>query len=325
MKQLTKVGISNNKKGLIEAKGSTLFTEIFEHSPIGLILVDENTQLYRANKYIFSYFNMDFEDTFQQRFGNAFKCSVVEGTGENCGDKEDCKMCVLRGGVTAVLNDTITIENQLLDHEFIMKGRKTTKYFQISASPVSHDDSNYALVTFVDVTNRIMNEKKLEMLGLTDELTNLNNRRFIDRALSYLLTEKPHKRINISILDIDDFKNVNDTYGHTVGDEVLKELSTTIDDCLRSTDYAARFGGEEFILILPDISLDNASKVIDRLRKKFKMRSKDIVGREISFSSGLALIGENDTYSPNEVIGLVDQLLYEAKTEGKDKTKILDV
>ena len=324
MTDFNNVEIGHKKTELIEAKGHALFTEIFEHSPVGLVLVDEDTFLYRANKFIFSYFNMDQIDVFKEKFGNAFRCSVVEGQDKICGEADGCKNCALRGGVTAVLKDLITIENHLLDHEFIMKGRRTTKYFQISASPVKHDDVTYALVTFVDVTNRIMNEKKLEMLGLTDDLTNLNNRRFIDRVLSYLLKEKEHEKLNVGLIDIDDFKHVNDTFGHPVGDEVLKELSRTVEECLRSTDYSARFGGEEFIIVLPDVSQKNAIKVIDRLRRKFKARSKEIVGYEVSFSCGLALIGEKDHFTPEQVYKMSDDLLYTAKKEGKDRTVVFE-
>ena len=104
--------------------------------------------------------------------------------------------------------------------------------------------------------------------AVTDPLTGLNNRRYMEIHFKTLLDQalRTGKPLSICVLDIDRFKSINDTYGHDIGDEVLKEFAGRIDDALRNIDLRARMGGEEFVVVMPETGLDNALVVAERLR-----------------------------------------------------------
>ncbi len=167
-------------------------------------------------------------------------------------------------------------------------------------------------------------EMSLE-LALIDSLTGLYNRRYLMVHLEKLLKRRSdaRKTMGVLILDIDHFKSVNDTYGHKVGDEVLKTFSERILEKVRSFDMVARLGGEEFVAILPDISLDMAMQVAERLRKSicdepFNVSSP--TGQiNVSVSIGAVLI-EAGSASVEDVLKQADVELYKAKAGGRNCT-----
>ncbi len=301
-----------------EIEGKTLFAQIFKYSPIGLVLVDENTLLYKANRFIFSYFNLEFQEVKDLRFGNVFLCSEVEGSGELCGTADGCKGCDLRNGVESVLSNLITLDSVLLSHEFVLNNRKTRKHFQISASPVKYGEETFALVSFVDVTQRIIQEQKLTLLGFTDELTRLNNRRYINQVIDAYIENGNFQKLNVGIIDIDDFKHVNDTYGHDIGDKVLVTLSNVMTNNIRSTDHIARYGGEEFLIILPDVDTDTAEKVITRINNSFNEAVTRIVDEGCTFSCGVAQVTPDFSQTYEDIIKKADENLYKVKAKGKN-------
>ena len=306
-----------------EVPDSELFSKVFKYSPIGLVLVDENIFISKANKYIFKYFALDYEKPLGKKFGNLFNCSVVEGTNCICGEVEDCRSCHLRAGVTSVLATGNNIEGVELSHEFTLNGRKVTKWFTISAAAVYYENRTYALVSFVDISERVRLEQKLEKLGKIDELTGLYNRRHIINLLQdTLLNNSLIKNATIGIIDIDNFKRVNDTYGHLIGDEVLKLLSHTLDNHLRDSDYIGRYGGEEFIIIFPDTKVDIGESILNRINTDFKTQSKTVVEGGVTFSGGITEVFLDDSKVPIdyvEVLGIVDKRLYKAKGLGKNR------
>lgn len=162
-------------------------------------------------------------------------------------------------------------------------------------------------------------------LALTDSLTGLYNRRYLETHLQKLLqkNQESKKSLCVLILDIDHFKSVNDTYGHTVGDEVLKIFSFRIQDNLRSFDLVARLGGEEFVAILPDASEELSQFVAERLRrsiaeKPFRVRVPE--GEiTVTTSIGGALIFYGD-HTVQSVLDRADKALYEAKNGGRNCT-----
>ncbi len=159
----------------------------------------------------------------------------------------------------------------------------------------------------------------------TDMLTSLLNRRGFDRAMSQLLEKRITTRepLSVIMLDIDHFKQVNDTYGHLVGDNVLKMLSKLLKDCIKGQDVAARFGGEEFILALPQTIIEGAYTVAEQIRsnlQKIKWKIKDSgksIG-QISVSLGVALYRDGE--SIEAVIKRADAALYHAKNTGRNRT-----
>lgn len=170
---------------------------------------------------------------------------------------------------------------------------------------------------------RVTYEISLSM-ALTDSLTGLYNRRYFDVHLQKLLqkNETSRKSLGILMLDIDHFKAVNDTHGHGVGDEILKEFADRIQDKLRGFDMVARMGGEEFVALLPDVSDEMAYVVAERLRsaiadKPFKCNVPE--GElNITTSIGGTIVEKGTKVEPGNVMKEADDALYEAKENGRN-------
>lgn len=166
-------------------------------------------------------------------------------------------------------------------------------------------------------------ERSLAM-ALTDSLTGLYNRRYLTAHLGGLVdrVRASGKPLAIMIFDIDYFKQVNDTYGHAAGDEVLIELSRRIGQNVRSIDTIARFGGEEFVVVMPDADYTVAGVVAERLRKSVcntpvETRDGPSDGLGISISVGVAMF-DFDVDTVDSVLHKADQALYEAKRSGRN-------
>ncbi|MHB1252626.1 MAG: GGDEF domain-containing response regulator [Candidatus Humimicrobiaceae bacterium] len=161
---------------------------------------------------------------------------------------------------------------------------------------------------------------KLEKLSITDGLTGLYNHRYIVDLTSRLIEEaKRYKQIlSVSMIDIDNFKSINDTYGHPFGNEVLIKLASTFEEKVRKTDYAGRYGGEEFLIVLEHTDISGAIDVIERIRssvENLKWQKKDL---KITISSGVFQRTDEDT---SLLISKADQLLLKAKKNGKNRVE----
>ncbi|MCE7887323.1 MAG: PleD family two-component system response regulator [Alphaproteobacteria bacterium PRO2] len=160
-------------------------------------------------------------------------------------------------------------------------------------------------------------------MALTDSLTGLYNRRYLEVHLEKLLSKNQESKKSLAVLliDIDHFKHVNDKYGHAVGDEVLKIFSQRLLGNLRSFDLVARLGGEEFAVILPDVSEQRAWMVGERLRTSISDVPFVVTGHpegiSITTSIGAALIDHNQ-HTKHEVLERADKCLYEAKKGGRN-------
>jgi two-component system, cell cycle response regulator len=161
-------------------------------------------------------------------------------------------------------------------------------------------------------------------LALTDSLTGLFNRRYLMVHLEKLINKnvESKKALCVLMLDIDHFKKVNDSHGHAVGDEVLKTFAERVSQRLRSFDLVARLGGEEFVVILPDISLDMAMQVAERLRKGICNDPFKISGPQgllpVSVSIGAAMIN-GEAIKVEEALRRADDELYRAKEGGRNR------
>ncbi len=161
-------------------------------------------------------------------------------------------------------------------------------------------------------------------MALTDSLTGLYNRRYFEVHLQKLLqkNETSRKSLGILMIDIDHFKAVNDTHGHAVGDEILKEFSERLQDKLRGFDMVARLGGEEFVALLPDVSEEMAHIVAERLRsaiadKPFTCKVPD-GSLSITASVGGTIVEKGTVADPDEAMKQADDSLYKAKHEGRN-------
>ncbi len=161
----------------------------------------------------------------------------------------------------------------------------------------------------------------IRRLATHDELTSLPNRRHISSVLKEHEKHGPTTgtRGCLALLDIDWFKKINDRYGHAAGDEVLRTFSKEAQQVLRNCDMLARWGGEEFLLFLPQADLDAGGRVLERMRSCIQSLSFDFCSPplEITFSAGLVELAAGEGITP--AIGRADDLLYQAKAQGRNR------
>ena len=161
---------------------------------------------------------------------------------------------------------------------------------------------------------------KLEHLARHDSLTGLQNRGAFNERFEHLLLAQSRKEEHVVLLffDIDDFKHVNDTYGHDTGDEVLKRIAEVLRQEVRQTDHLTRWGGEEFIITLIDSSLEDAKVITEKLRLSIEHDKilQKLVHASVTASFGLTKVKKEDNM--HEVMKRVDKALYEAKSKGKN-------
>ncbi len=157
-----------------------------------------------------------------------------------------------------------------------------------------------------------------------DALTGLLNRSGLNKLRELALASRWHQGriISVAVIDLDHFKRINDTFGHAVGDQVLQTVAEEIRRAIRGGDYAGRFGGEEFVVIMPDTPTAGARTVMERLRKGLAGRAKDLP-TPITVSIGLASSrpGLDD---PDTIFRNADQALYQAKNRGRDRVAVLE-
>lgn len=187
-----------------------------------------------------------------------------------------------------------------------------------------------ALVTriMLRTARQLLRVSSLEEESITDSLTGLNNRRAFDRRWTLELARAKRFGLPLSLLviDIDQFKGVNDTYGHTVGDQVLVKVGKLICDCLRTSDVAARYGGEEFVVIAPHTAPERAEVLADRVRTAVERDACQALGEhrfERSITVTIGVAGSNDAALGSEgIFERADEALYAAKRAGRNRVVI---
>lgn len=171
-------------------------------------------------------------------------------------------------------------------------------------------------------------QEELKKLALTDELTCIPNRRHFFQYVEYEFHRslRHHHDSCIALLDLDHFKRINDTYGHAMGDEVLRHFASILRSYSRKDDIAGRIGGEEFALLLPETSLNEALGVLERIRLLLAKEKLDIInfGFTYTFSAGVAAFRKDDKFSPQDWFSQADQALYKAKASGRNITMPYD-
>ncbi len=196
----------------------------------------------------------------------------------------------------------------------------------------SHASSDFlqrlSFIMAVCVENAL-NLERLKQSTFTDPLTRVRNRRFFDQRLPEELNRRDRSRTSIScvFLDIDHFKSVNDTYGHGVGDDVLRQVAQRVQGVLRTHDVLARYGGEEFAVLLPDTGNEEAMMVAQRIINAVN-RSRVVVDKNvlltITISAGVSTIESQQCFEDIQELGLkllasADQALYDAKEMGRNR------
>ena len=181
-----------------------------------------------------------------------------------------------------------------------------------------------SIVVILSFINERKVNSRISEKSVKDSLTGLYNRHYLEEKLESILNEavKFNYEVSVAFIDIDNFKRINDTEGHKKGDELLEYIGKFINNCIRNTDYAFRYGGDEFLIVYQNTAAEVALKVTDRIKDKLK---KNVLfhKNKISMSSGIASYQRTENWK--ELINRADQAMYKSKINGKDRTTVASV
>ncbi|GEM04712.1 hypothetical protein HMI01_17000 [Halolactibacillus miurensis] len=243
---------------------------------------------------------------------------------------------LLNQPIQAILSDKSIVQmrgvfhTMLMEHQSIKKEGKIIDafgdehWFELQLEPIF--DGNTHIQTIVvarDIKERKKYERELKQMAYQDPLTGLANRRLFQIRLEQVVSlyERHHIPFAVLMLDLDDFKGINDQYGHEVGDQVIVEVGQRLTMELREMDTVARLGGDEFIVLLPEVQdVTNLTRIVDRLETRF--RDPHIVNENelyVGISVGVVMPGQSDCQL-NNILSHADEALYQAKRDGKNQS-----
>ena len=305
---------------IFDPKVEALIHEAIQNTPDGIGIFDPEDRLVFTNAALADVFSMSADQSIGLSFGDLIRHLYKVGGGINL--------------------ETDDIEQWL--HE-AFKNRRSSSFrsFQTDTSDgrwlqltEQLTDDGHMFVYFTDITEQKRVEAKLQglsnklkELAETDELTGLNNRRnFLYLAEKELRRcQRLGQRVALLLMDIDYFKQINDSYGHQQGDYVLRHISDELQKALREYDVLGRIGGEEFALLIPQVQSKRAFMIAERLREIVAAIVFDdpLAEVRVSISVGVASCATADE-PINSLIGRADKALYEAKHSGRNCCKAAD-
>ncbi|MDA3948408.1 MAG: sensor domain-containing diguanylate cyclase [Spirochaeta sp.] len=208
---------------------------------------------------------------------------------------------------------------------FQADGNDSVEMMQQSCSmtPVHDEDGEIQgiAITVQDVTDSVVLERRLRAINNEDALTGAYNRRFLDSRLAEECDrhQRYGRRLSVFIADLDDFKEINDTHGHPVGDDVLREFCRVTKDEMRRSDFLCRYGGEEFVGLLPETGGSDAAELAERIRRRMeKTVHTGLTGEfTVTVSFGIAELSK-EISEPQDILTVADDRLYRAKDLGRN-------
>lgn len=272
------------------------YKKIFENISEGVIVLDDSNQVVSFNMAAFHIFK--YTDCLHK--GNAFE---------------------------SILNEVTFVEYEdYTGKVFKIQNKDKELYFQLKKNDLYNKNNKHAgkIIVLNDISKEIEANTLLKTLATKDALTGIHNRRhFFDLCQEKIeLGKQQGKRISFVLMDIDYFKAVNDTYGHLIGDDVLKKVSEICYDTLRETDLIGRYGGEEFGILIYDAGIQVTHSIIERMRKAiqnhaFKVGETETIHLTVSFGIYRPDLGEDIELL--SIFTKADKGLYKAKSDGRDR------
>jgi diguanylate cyclase (GGDEF)-like protein/PAS domain S-box-containing protein len=303
---------SNTREALVQQERK--FRTLAENAPINILRFDHNGRIAYINS----------------RFSSVLGVSANSILGSQLSDVPNMKVLL-----HAVEKTIASGEEQVFEIELPEVDDELATHL-ISMVPETDAEGNSVgvLATGLDISERKRLERELEYQANVDFLTGLVNRRhFIEVAEKELIRfERYHGGLSIILFDIDLFKQINDAHGHSVGDLVLKELARVSLESVREIDVVARFGGEEFVVLLPHTSQQEAAEIAERLRQSIAEASVKLDnGVRVRFTASLGVITLSNTRQTHKDLLNIDQLIkradaamYTAKRQGRNRVFVVD-
>lgn len=281
------------------------FERIFENNASGILVVDENRQIVMSNKRFCEIIGYSKEELLGQ------SAQIIH---ENQTSYEMFKESFLSAQTSA--NYKIEFRLKRKDNEYI--------WCEFLGSPIELAEQYRGVVwSVLDITKQKQLQSKLEEQAITDYLTGLNNRRYFTSRLKeqiFLVQRNRESKVALMMFDLDHFKRINDNFGHLAGDTIIKVFSEIIKKNLRKTDIAGRIGGEEFAMILPNTSIENALILATRIKDEVAAQLIEYNDKHIVFtvSIGMTMLAHDDLDTDITFVR-ADTALYAAKEKGRNR------
>lgn len=231
--------------------------------------------------------------------------------------------------VTAAGNEQVAVSAMKLGAmDYIVKDQETIKHLPQTCRDVlkrfNLEHENSRLIEQMHMLNMelIETNRRLDDISKRDELTGIFNRRYMMESLSYEAARSTRYGVLLSfaLLDLDHFKRINDTYGHTTGDLVLRQFASIVNGRLRKTDIMGRYGGEEFGLVLTNTSIENALVIVEELRETVERHPFGYEHSPLKLTVSAGVAGFIGDMKKEELVELADKSLYQAKHLGRNRT-----
>ncbi|MDD4557201.1 MAG: diguanylate cyclase [Alphaproteobacteria bacterium] len=228
------------------------------------------------------------------------------------------------------LNEKLEQKGEVKDFEILVKSAtgNTPFWLLTSANTIDYNHDVAVYLAFQDITSRKNREVLLKNQATRDPLTSLFNRRYFEEETQQRISKSiaNNSYFAVFMLDVDKFKNVNDTYGHKVGDNVLIEIATTTVDALRNNDIVARYGGEEFVVFVNVSDQDKAFAVAERLRETIAAIKipTDNAEETISVTISIGIATSDVSKDLGTLVKMADTALYKAKNNGRNRCEFFE-
>lgn len=296
---------------IVEALTPEDFEKLFERIHASIAIIEKNGKFSTWNKNFEPHKDF-FEKALPKVLAEMHWVENIESQDTEL-SRFDCFLIPASNGRFILLADPVTTDQASIDE--VAKLQKRVKLFQVES----------------DFSKKLARNKQVELesvivqaqeVSQTDHLTYILNRRAIINKLQdeVLRAERYNAQLSVSIIDVDYFKSINDSFGHPVGDAVLQQVANLLRDGIRHPDVVGRYGGEEFIIILPSSDSNAASEQAYRLVKQ--MRETPIVLKDqniqVTISIGVAQL-RNGTDTWDSLLSRADNAMYEAKQKGRDQ------
>lgn len=295
---------------MVPARTDQIFEGIVETIREPLLVLDRDLRVVTASRSFYEFFKVKPEETLGQLI-------------YDLGDKQ-WDISKLRELLEKLLPQQTAFDNYEVEHDFVTIGRRT---LLLNARQIEREvgKERIILLAIEDITERKKYEEKIQQMAFYDSLTGLPNRKLFSDRLGIVLAQakRNKKKVGIVMLDLDNFKDVNDTLGHDVGDTLLKAVAERLSGTLRKSDTVARFGGDEFVLIFPDMeiieeAIQVVQKIIDRFHKPFLIDTHQLV---VTTSIGIAVYPK-DGMDEEILMKNADIAMYQAKQAGRARYQL---
>jgi len=304
--------LSPDREGLFaEFDQNQLFRDIIGSLPVGAAVVSQDMGLVYANGALLEGFPADCRGDCAS-LGHLLRCRHMEGNGFACG--------------SGVLSEGGRKSCPEPGRTFAASGGSGTKWFRVRGKRIQFCGEAYALLSFEDVTGYVRREDILLKKLKLDLATETLNKYSLIEYINKLVNQKRPVSFTVSMIDFDNFKRINDRYGHVTGDRVLNTFSEISRKIIRSGDIIGRYGGEEFIFVFMGADLISAVGIIQRIQNELRTHFADVLTHPVTFSAGLLYVGgwPSGDSGCMHLIDRMDKLLYQAKKCGKNRIIVAD-